>query len=735
MIKCCRICKNTDLIQIMDLGEHSLTSRFPYPHEEDPLISPLILLKCNDTNDDSKCGLVQLKNNVESQELYMNNYGYRSGLNKTMTDHLKNLYLEIISKVELLDGDAVLDIGSNDSTLLKNYPSNLKKIGIDPTGEQFKRFYSDDVTLVSDFFTETVFKEKFQETKCKVISSISMFYDLDDPVKFMSDIKKILHPDGIWVTEQSYIISMIEKNSFDTICHEHLEYYAFKQIQYMANVVGLKIIDVTLNECNGGSFRIYFSHNDSNLPINNSNIEYILKLEKHWKLNTLDPYVKFNQNCEKIKIHLKEFLDDMKRFGKKIYLYGASTKGNTLLQYFNIDNSIITAAAERNVEKYGRRTPRTSIPIISEMEMRRDFPDFLLVLPWHFREEFISREDEYLKNGGQLIFPLPNFEIYTIRKKAFITGINGQIGKYLSELLISKNYIVHGLLHDNLQDLNPMINYVRGDLLDRENIERLIISINPDEIYNLAGETDTMRSIADPSKCYKLNADIVFTICNTIKNTKIKFFQANSSDLYKGRLNGGQLIVKENDTDFRPITPYAISKLFSYSTIENFRKYENVFACNGIIFTTESRYRKKNFLLAKIADFVKNIQEDSILYVGNLNCHRDWVHAKDVANAAYMTLQQDFPDDYNISSGISYSVKYVIESCFKKINVNITWVGEGINEKGVDLSTGRIYVKINEDYIRKFEIDENLVGDNTKLKNLGWNNEYTFNDIIDDMIS
>lgn len=406
----CRLCKNTELTTIFDLGVHSLSCKFPRTEgssifdtkikntEPTVLEAPLILVKCDN------CQLLQLSHNVSGDEMYGNNYGYRSGLNNTMITHLTNLVREIEQRVTIEPNDIIADIGSNDCTLLKAYQqANLRRVGIDPTGPQFKQFYPADVKLIPEYFSKSAFDKYFDE-QAKVVTSISMFYDLPDPIAVAQDIKKILHPKGIWVSEQSYAVTMVEKNSFDTICHEHLEYYTLQQFQYIADKVGFKIIDVSLNSCNGGSFRITLTHSDNDLPVNSVAISNLLQ-------DQID-LPAFIARCETLKNEFMKFIRLEKSKGKSIYLYGASTKGNTLLQYYGLDNTIVTAAAERNPEKYGCKTPRTNIPIVPESYMRANKPDYLIVLPWHFKEEFLIREKEYMDNGGQIIFPLPNIEIY-----------------------------------------------------------------------------------------------------------------------------------------------------------------------------------------------------------------------------------------------------------------------------------------------------------------------------------
>ena len=741
----CRICGNDDLKVIVDLGCQALSCRFPFKDEPTPLISPLVLVKCNDSNN-SSCGLVQLQHNTPSDELYEHSYGYRSGLNETMVKHLTELSAECYSRIRLEEGDIIIDIGSNDCTLLHSYqnlPSSVSRVGIDPTGKQFSSYYTNGISLIPDYFTGNLFATHFPEKKAKLITSICMFYDLPDPLQFMKDIKSVLHPEGIWITEQSYIISMLETNSFDTICHEHLEYYAFKQIEFMANQAGLKIVDVSLNPSNGGSFRVSLTHKDNtSITINHDNINKLKEFEKSFQLDTDIPYNKFRLAIETVRKNLCKILTDAKMTGKNIYLYGASTKGCVMLQYFDIDYKLITAAAERNPEKYGRRTAKTDIPIVSEKEMREANPDMLLVLPWHFRDSFILREQDYLNAGGQLIFPLPKFEIYTNKKKAFVTGINGQIGHYLSELLLSKDYIVYGLLHKNISNLNPKINYVFGDLKDTNLISQLIETIEPDEIYNLAGETDTMASIENPSHTFDINARSVLGICESIKSVtskKIKLFHANSAEIYKGLLNGNELIVDETSL-FHPITPYAIAKLTSYWMIEYYRKKYGMAAYNGIIFTTESSHRHEKYLSKRVTNFVKylDIKKDSILYVGNLNCCRDWIHAEDVANAIYLIMHtsntSDF-DDYIVSSSVSHSVKDFIETTFSHKGITLAWRGQGMLEEGYDVHTNQVYIKIDPNLLRPFEISENLIGNNNKLKSLGWEPKYSFEDIIREMLN
>lgn len=413
-IKKCRICGNDKFITIMDLGVQELSGKFPKIGDTDPPRSPLILIKCDDTKNPDACGLVQLKHSSEPEQMYIGGYGYLSGMNQTMTEHLKDVVEKIENLVKLKPGDLVLDIGSNDGTLLKSYTTRgIKRIGIDPGGEQYRQYYPPEIDLITDFFPTTALKMFYSNQKAKIITSIAMFYDLENPMSFVQNIKNHLHSDGIWVLEQSYLPSMLESNAFDTICHEHLEYYALKQIEWMLKKNDLKVIYVDTNLINGGSFKIYVAHKGTIYPVEKKGLTALRDYETKLKLDTMYPYTSFKRRIDAIKSELTTFIKQEKENGKIIYAYGASTKGNILLHYFTLNNTSITAIADRNEKKWGCMTPGTHIPIISEESARTAIPDYFLILPWHFKEEFIQRELKYLKEGGKFIFPLPSIVIIT----------------------------------------------------------------------------------------------------------------------------------------------------------------------------------------------------------------------------------------------------------------------------------------------------------------------------------
>jgi len=382
-----------------------LTGVFPGKKYAKITSGPLSLVKCSGKN--SACGLLQLEYSYDSNEMYGENYGYRSGLNSSMVLHLQNKIKKIIDYIKLEDNDLVIDIGSNDSTALQSYPPNLILLGVDPTGDKFKNFYPSHISLIVDFFSSDLIIKKFNKKKAKIITSFSMFYDLEDPMSFMLDIFNVLDDDGIWVFEQSYMPLMLQTNSFDTVCHEHLEFYGLAQIKWMADKIGFNILDVELNDINGGSFSIIASKSKK-YSQNLESINKIIEYEKSFYLDTLKPYEIFSLSADKVKNDLLDFLNTQNAAGKKIAALGASTKGNVLLQFCNLTEKDIFAIGEVNPDKHGKFTPGSWIPIIAEDELLSMKPDYLLVLPWHFRKFF---EENKKYTGLNLVFAFPKLEV------------------------------------------------------------------------------------------------------------------------------------------------------------------------------------------------------------------------------------------------------------------------------------------------------------------------------------
>ncbi len=402
----CRLSGSANLVTVLDLGMQSLTGVFPKERNASVTSGPLQLAWCPDSS------LLQLRHSYDLSEMYGENYGYRSGLNMSMVNHLTSKIRKLQELVDLAPGDLVVDIGSNDATSLHAYTvGGLKRVGIDPTGAKFRRFYTDGIELVPDFFSAEVFFKRFPAGKARIITSIAMFYDLEDPTSFVKDIHEVLADDGIWHFEQSYMPSMLRNNAFDTICHEHLEYYSLEVVKGLLESCGLKVLDVEINEINGGSFAVTAAKHESEFRPNTPAIDAILQQEKDLNLHTLEPFRLFNERVFSFRGKLLKMIRTLNGDGKKVMGYGASTKGNVLLQFCGLTEKDIPYIVDINPDKFGCYTPGTNIPIISEAAGKLQRPDYFLVLPWHFRNNILERERDYLRGGGKMIFPLPEIEI------------------------------------------------------------------------------------------------------------------------------------------------------------------------------------------------------------------------------------------------------------------------------------------------------------------------------------
>ena len=408
-IKRCRICGNNQLIPVLNLGSQVLTGVFPRNKNQQITSGPLELVRCaGDKN--RTCSLVQLKHSFNLTEMYGDNYGYRSGLNNSMVKHLNEIVNNILNIVSLKKGDLIIDIGSNDSTLLQAYgDKGYDLVGIDPTGTKFKEYYPEHINLIADFFSKHLVTQCYGNKKVKIITSIAMFYDLESPIDFAQQVHDILADDGIWILEQSYLPAMIDKNAYDTVCHEHLEYYSLRQIKWICDRVGLKIIDAEENNVNGGSFSIILAKSNSSYAVSGENILNLMTRERRLEEDKI--YQKFEHSVFDHRKQLTEFVKKINEKKELVLGYGASTKGNVILQFCNFTQDDIPYIAEINEDKYGSFTPGTCIPIVSEKEVKAMDPAFLLVLPWHFRDNIIYREKEYLSSGGKLLFPLPLIEV------------------------------------------------------------------------------------------------------------------------------------------------------------------------------------------------------------------------------------------------------------------------------------------------------------------------------------
>ncbi|OIO36556.1 MAG: methyltransferase [Candidatus Omnitrophica bacterium CG1_02_46_14] len=408
----CRVCGSTSLTKVIDLGEQHLQGSFVKPNEQKPAVRkiPLSLARCNPTLDEKACGLLQMMHTVPPEILY-SRYWYRSGTNQTMREHLKVITEDICSLISKQNA-LVLDIGCNDGTLLNHYPDLFEKFGIDPS--DIVQEVRGGIRIIHDLFPSEELTNQVQRRKFDVITSIAMFYDLEDPINFVRNIKSHLAADGLWVFEMSYMPTMLKMNSYDTICHEHLEYYSLAVIEYILKRCGLRIFRAGLNDINGGSIRCYATHADNFCFSRHEFLDEIRQLRQEefdFELDTDKPYKSFQDRINAHRRELTDLIKSLKQKGKRIHVYGASTKGNTILQFCGLDHRWIDYAADRNPNKHGAFTLGTNIPIISEEQSRGMNPDYYLVLPWHFRTEFLEREKKALEKGVGMIFPLPKIEI------------------------------------------------------------------------------------------------------------------------------------------------------------------------------------------------------------------------------------------------------------------------------------------------------------------------------------
>jgi NDP-4-keto-2,6-dideoxyhexose 3-C-methyltransferase len=407
----CRACGNAELVPVLDLGMQCLTGIFPRADRPDPAAGPLELVKCHGAPD--VCQLLQLRHIYDGSAMYGRDYGYRSSLNRSMVQHLRSKVQQLMQLVELRRDDIVLDIGSNDGTTLAMYPSDGPLlIGIDPTASKFKEFYPSHIRAVPEFFTAGSFRTAAGSdgAKAKIVTSISMFYDLDEPMQFMREVRDILADDGIWHLEQSYMPRMLEMNAYDTVCHEHADYYSLGQIAWMAERVGFRIREVDFNDVNGGSFALTLEKAGGNAR-HEPKIEAIIADETKQGLSTLEPYRKLAERVGRHRDDLRATINELRAGGKRVFGLGSSTKGNVVLQWCGFGPADIECIAEVNADKFGCVTPGTRIPIISEREAHDRRPDVLVVLPWHFRAHFMQTEQTFMSSGGRLLFPLPRLEL------------------------------------------------------------------------------------------------------------------------------------------------------------------------------------------------------------------------------------------------------------------------------------------------------------------------------------
>lgn len=392
----CRLCRSEGLEEVFSLGEQYINDFVPYERIGKGLKAPLDLVMC------SKCTLLQLRHTAPQELLYSRFYWYRSGVTDTMRRALRDI-TSTVKEMRLLNpGDVVLDIGANDGTLLASYSvKGLRRIGCEPANNLIDSLRKNADVTMHDFWGYEGYASLGRQEgfgKAKVITAIGMFYDLENPNQFIGDAQRALHEDGVFVAQLMCLASMLKTNDIGNICHEHLEYYSLESLKYLFETNGLEIFKIEENDVNGGSYRIFARHyKGTGIPFD----------EKF----TLDDIKAFRRRLEENRDRCMSFIKQEVAKGKRVYVYGASTKGNVILQYYGLNSTLITAAAERSPEKWGKYTIGTWVPIVSEEEARKAKPDYFLVLPWAFFNEFYERETAWRAGGGQFIVPLPEFRV------------------------------------------------------------------------------------------------------------------------------------------------------------------------------------------------------------------------------------------------------------------------------------------------------------------------------------
>ena len=396
----CRVCGSSNFEEAFSLGIQVVKDFIDSPNDGSKK-GPLELVLCKN------CGFLQLRHTFSKEYLYTH-YWYRSGTSPTMVFELADIVKKACSIVNLEHDDFVIDVGANDGTLLRQYENkNLTKVGFEPSN-LWKYGVSPGTTIINDYFNSRSFTEKFPGRKAKIITSIAMFYDLDDPNSFVKDIKSVLHPEGIWIVQMNYLGLMIKNLGYDNICHEHVGYYSLVTMQYLLSRHEMEVFDIEINNVNGGSFRLYIKHsNDKNKKVNKEALNKILVAEKSMAISKVSTYLEFSKRISRQKEELNALLDELLKKKKKVMIYGASTRGLVILEYCGIDNKIIQYATDKNSDKWGKYLSGTGIRIISLEEYRKLNPDYLLVLPYQYANEIATQEREMLERGGGFIIPLP----------------------------------------------------------------------------------------------------------------------------------------------------------------------------------------------------------------------------------------------------------------------------------------------------------------------------------------
>ena len=417
-LRSCKICGSKDLTEVLALNEQYLSPTFVKTNKDNFLAkikSPLTLVLCDKKKNETNCGLLQLKEITEPDLLYKE-YFYRTATNDTMRKDLKELVEQVLNIVNPNIGDYIIDIGSNDCTMLNFYEKKYNLVGFEPATNIKFLDTGKNIKVINNYFNSKNFLENFPGKKAKIITSCAMFYDLEDPIQFVKNISEILDDDGVWCCQISYLDSMIRYNNFYDICHEHLSYYSLESFEHLIKKLKLKLFYAETNDVNGGSVRLYICKEGSKKY---EKIEFTEKLnnireeEKKLKLTNVETFFHYAKIINELKNKTIKFTEEILNNGKVVLALGASTKGNIILQHFGLTKEKIPFISERNSEKVGLKCLGSDIELISEDKARQINPEAFIVLPWNFKEEIVNREKDYLNKGGKLMFVMPYPHVVT----------------------------------------------------------------------------------------------------------------------------------------------------------------------------------------------------------------------------------------------------------------------------------------------------------------------------------
>tara|TARA_Y100000310_G_scaffold329947_1_gene400695 strand:- start:21157 stop:23427 length:2271 start_codon:yes stop_codon:yes gene_type:complete len=719
-LETCRLCNSNQLTLLFSLGNLHLSTFVDKPEDSEKVRKvPLELVWCEN------CSLIQLRHTAPPEYMYTQHYWYRSALNQVIIDDLKEIGEVARDMVPLNEGDVLLDIGANDGTLLSFYPDRYVRVGCEPATNLLEELRTKCDKVIDDFWSYEKYLEVVGVKKAKIITAIGTFYDIENPNKYIRDVVKVLDKDGVFIAQLMATKQMLENNDIGNICHEHLEYYSYESLKYLFEKNGLEIFKVEENSINGGSYRLFAR------PYRTGSIDYKENITKQ-------SYVELGKRMEVNKKACVEFIHKLNQEGKKVYGFGASTKGNTILQYYGLGPNDLKGVAEIHSGKFGKYTVGSNISIIEEEEAKKD-ADYFFILPYAFRENFITKNKKWLEEGGKFIFALPELEIYppvkdenveqikntkieseTGKKRALVLGVTGQDGSYLTELLIEKGYEVCGVDRDlslekikNIEKIKDKIILHKGDLTNIPLLYKIISEFIPHEIYNMADLAHAGKSFDNPRDSYNTTGLAVGDLLEIIRNVnpKIKFFQPLSSHVF-GRVDE---FPQTEETPYRPQSPHACAKAFAHILCNYYRDVHKLFISTGFFYNHCSERSPEKFVTSKIIKSAVRIKKglQKKLLLGDLSAQIDFGYAPEYMEATWKMMQLEKGRDFVICTGERHSVKEFLKEVFYQLDLKV-----------------EDYVEYDSQFSRPGKTS-NLVGDYSKARTaFGFEPKVKFKELV-----